>query len=473
MENDAVFEATHALRPRARRGRQGRRAAHRPPRRPRTTRRSYFQRLQERYARAAAALRGAAASGRAARRSTSWWRRSSPPHEQVPADWPVHGTTGYRFAKLVNGLFVDARGQGRASTASGAPSSRDEARRLRRRRSIDGKRAVMQQRARRRARRCSRIALLRIARADRRTRDFTLQRAAPGADRGDRARFPVYRTYVDERGASRRTAATSTGRSARARRRSRGRRRERVRFRAPRAARHAAAGAPARRCAERYRAFADALPAVHRAGRRQGRRGHGVLPLQPAGLAERGRRRSRPLRHQRAPPSTRASARPRARTGRTRCSRPPPTTTSAPRTCARASTCSPRCPPRGACWCGAGAGSTAAQQARPGGRGRAPSRNDEYLLYQTLLGTLPRGATRRRGARRRIASGSSAYMRQGGARGEGAHQLDQRQRRLRGGAARISSTACSRPASATCSWPTSWRQRALLRLVRGAQQRWR
>jgi (1->4)-alpha-D-glucan 1-alpha-D-glucosylmutase len=28
-------------------------------------------------------------------------------HEHLPQDWPVHGTTGYDFANLVNGLFVD------------------------------------------------------------------------------------------------------------------------------------------------------------------------------------------------------------------------------------------------------------------------------------------------------------------------------------------------------------------------------
>ena len=30
-------------------------------------------------------------------------------HETLPADWPVHGTTGYRFANLLTGLFVDQR----------------------------------------------------------------------------------------------------------------------------------------------------------------------------------------------------------------------------------------------------------------------------------------------------------------------------------------------------------------------------
>ena len=30
--------------------------------------------------------------------------------ETLPAEWPVHGTTGYEFAKAVNGVFVDPRG---------------------------------------------------------------------------------------------------------------------------------------------------------------------------------------------------------------------------------------------------------------------------------------------------------------------------------------------------------------------------
>jgi len=31
------------------------------------------------------------------------------PDEQLPSDWPVHGTTGYEFAAVVNNLFVDSR----------------------------------------------------------------------------------------------------------------------------------------------------------------------------------------------------------------------------------------------------------------------------------------------------------------------------------------------------------------------------
>ena len=55
---------------------------------------------------------------------------------------------------------------------------------------------------------------------------------------------------------------------------------------------------------ERRARVRDEVPAVHRPGARQGRRGHGVLPLQRARLAERGRRRSRAASAARRPSST-------------------------------------------------------------------------------------------------------------------------------------------------------------------------
>ena len=70
----------------------------------------------------------------------------------------------------------------------------------------------------------------------------------------------------------------------------------------------------------------------------------------------------------------------------------------------------------------------------------APSRDDEYLLYQTLLGTLSRrGSTTPALAayRERI----EALHAEGGARSEGAHELDQPERGVRGGACAASSRA--------------------------------
>ena len=34
-------------------------------------------------------------------------------HERLPDDWPIHGDTGYRFANLVNNLFVDSTAERR------------------------------------------------------------------------------------------------------------------------------------------------------------------------------------------------------------------------------------------------------------------------------------------------------------------------------------------------------------------------
>ena len=148
-----------------------------------------------------------------------------------------------------------------------------------------------------------------IARGDRRTRDFTLNtlRARAGRRGG---RLPGLSHLRRRQAASRaRTAATSTGRSrARAAAQPR-RRRQRVRLPARRAARRA----PARRRAAPQGCRASrALPAVHRAGGGQGRRGHGVLPLPAARLAERRRRRPATLRHLGRAPST-PPARDRAR----------------------------------------------------------------------------------------------------------------------------------------------------------------
>ncbi len=83
------------------------------------------------------------------------------------------------------------------------------------------------------------------------------------------------------------------------------------------------------------------VPAAHRPGHRQGRRGHRLLPVPPPALAERGGRRSRPLRHVRGgvPPAERGATGPVAplAVGHRR-----PTTRSGARTSGRGSTCSRR-----------------------------------------------------------------------------------------------------------------------------------
>ncbi|HMN81370.1 MAG TPA: malto-oligosyltrehalose synthase [Burkholderiaceae bacterium] len=144
----------------------------------------YFERLQSAYA----------AAGRSAQRRPLYVviEKIAAAHEYLPADWAVHGTTGYRFANIVNGLMIDGDARQRLDRVWRA-FARDEAE------DFDElawrcKHVVM---AGTLAGQLTVLAneLLRLARDDRRTRDFTLnslRRALADVV----AAFPVYRTYV-------------------------------------------------------------------------------------------------------------------------------------------------------------------------------------------------------------------------------------------------------------------------------------
>jgi malto-oligosyltrehalose synthase len=119
------------------------------------------------------------------------------PDESLPLHWPVHGTTGYAFAAHVNGLFVDRDGEAPMSRIyrafSGERTSYDDVRR-------DAKLAVMHNAL---SSELSVLAALldRIAKSDRHTCDFTfnsLRRALADVV----ACFPVYRTYIPPEGPS-------------------------------------------------------------------------------------------------------------------------------------------------------------------------------------------------------------------------------------------------------------------------------
>ena len=117
------------------------------------------------------------------------------PHEQVPREWALHGTTGYRFANVVHGLLVDPAARARLDRCWRlfAPDEAEDFDTLSRRcrhvvmdGSLAGGLTVLAG------------ALLRLAREDRRTRDFTLhslRRALAELV----AAFPVYRTYIVDR----------------------------------------------------------------------------------------------------------------------------------------------------------------------------------------------------------------------------------------------------------------------------------
>jgi len=113
--------------------------------------------------------------------------------EPLPETWPVSGTTGYDFLNLVNGLFVQ--------TAHERAMDECYARFIRRRISFEelvyeSKKLIMQ------ATMASEINVLGhqlnlLSERDRRSRDFTLN-SLTNAIREIIACFPVYRTYVTE-----------------------------------------------------------------------------------------------------------------------------------------------------------------------------------------------------------------------------------------------------------------------------------
>ena len=118
-------------------------------------------------------------------------------HERLPDNWPVHGTTGYDFVNLVNGLFVDPEAEAKMDRIYGAF--------VRERVDFDelvysSKKQIM------RLALASELSVLasqlsRIAEADPRTCDFALNSLRDALDEVV-ACFPIYRTYITEAGAS-------------------------------------------------------------------------------------------------------------------------------------------------------------------------------------------------------------------------------------------------------------------------------
>ncbi|MFZ5512712.1 MAG: malto-oligosyltrehalose synthase [Pseudomonadota bacterium] len=118
-------------------------------------------------------------------------------YERLPQDWPVHGTTGYRFANVVNGLFVDTAAEGKLERIYarfvGERLRFDElvyqCKKLIMNAALAAELNVL-------ANRLSRIAL-----ASRHTCDFTVNSLRQALAEVT-ACFPVYRTYVTPAGVS-------------------------------------------------------------------------------------------------------------------------------------------------------------------------------------------------------------------------------------------------------------------------------
>ena len=115
--------------------------------------------------------------------------------EKLPASWPVHGTTGYNYLNDLNGLFIDESQGRRLRRVYGKLTARTEPFE-----DVldDAKRLIMQTAM------ASELNVLahmldRIAESNRRSRDFTLESLREAITEVV-ACFPVYRTYVDQAG---------------------------------------------------------------------------------------------------------------------------------------------------------------------------------------------------------------------------------------------------------------------------------
>ena len=148
---------------------------------------AYFCRLQEKYIEA----RGEGESLAPGRPMYVVIEKIVASFENMPETWAVHGTTGYRFANLVNGLFVDeaaARSFSRLySGFTGMSESFEEVARRSRililRTALASELTVLANR------------LARIASGRRGTRDYTLNTLRQALAEVI-ASFPVYRTYL-------------------------------------------------------------------------------------------------------------------------------------------------------------------------------------------------------------------------------------------------------------------------------------
>jgi len=118
-------------------------------------------------------------------------------YERLPDSWPVHGTTGYEFVNLLNGVFVDGGAEARMTRIySGFIHQHIDFNEL----LYDTKKLIM------RVALASELGVLagqlsRIAQADTRICDFT-QNGLRDALAEIVACFPVYRTYITAAGAS-------------------------------------------------------------------------------------------------------------------------------------------------------------------------------------------------------------------------------------------------------------------------------
>ncbi|MEJ6023052.1 malto-oligosyltrehalose synthase [Ramlibacter sp. PS4R-6] len=184
MEQHSVFEATHRLVLRWLRNGQlsGLRIDHPDGL---SDPQQYFERLQSHYA------REATIAGQEPRALYLVVEKILAEHENLPEAWPVHGDTGYRFSAMVNGLFVDSSREAEIDALyrgfTGEAQDYDEI--------VYRCKKVIIYTALFSELRWLATAIHHITRANRRTCDFTRPRLRVALAE-TAAAFPVYRTYL-------------------------------------------------------------------------------------------------------------------------------------------------------------------------------------------------------------------------------------------------------------------------------------
>ena len=117
------------------------------------------------------------------------------PGEQLPPEWPVDGTVGYDFTNLVNGVLIDPEGEKPLTHVYRRFLDRDvDVHDL----VYDSKKLIMDTALASEINGLTHM-LDEISSRDRRARDYT-RNVLADAIRETIACFPVYRTYIDERG---------------------------------------------------------------------------------------------------------------------------------------------------------------------------------------------------------------------------------------------------------------------------------
>jgi (1->4)-alpha-D-glucan 1-alpha-D-glucosylmutase len=155
----------------------------------------YFEMLQDLAADAWKVARTPGPDGRPGRPLYVLAEKILSGREALPPAWAIHGTTGYNYLNQANGLFIDTRHARRLARvyekAAGASDPFDDV-------LYESKKLIMETGM------ASELSVLahalhRIGQRSRRSRDFTLE-SLRDVMLEVVACFPVYRTYVDERG---------------------------------------------------------------------------------------------------------------------------------------------------------------------------------------------------------------------------------------------------------------------------------